>query len=99
MRATTPDEITACWAALIALVQDVHQPQYMLTGQQWAAAERVLASLPEKSCNVEEQILTAALTIMIHDLDVPPYTDTEWAAAQHHLNHYTQLVEALPASN
>lgn len=42
---TDQDEIVAVWAALCAMVEDVHAPQDNLTEAQWAAAERLHARL------------------------------------------------------
>lgn len=39
------DERHACWAALVAMVDDVHSPQDNLSEVQWAAAERALVAL------------------------------------------------------
>lgn len=39
------DEKVALWAALVAMLDDVHQPQDNLTEAQWAAAELLLVKL------------------------------------------------------
>lgn len=41
----TTDEKTALWAALWAMVHDVHAPQDRLTPAQWLAAEQLLVQL------------------------------------------------------
>jgi hypothetical protein len=40
-------ELIAVWAALYAMVEDVHAPQDNLTEAQWAAADRLLKQLTE----------------------------------------------------
>lgn len=87
------DEAVACWAALVAFVEDVHQPQYQLTETQWAAAERLVDSYAGPSC-LEDKILFDALAVMVHDLPVLKYSDEDWAVAERMLTEYTALVEA-----
>lgn len=39
----TKDELVAVWAALVALVEDIHAPQDQLSEQEWSSAEDLLA--------------------------------------------------------
>lgn len=41
----TPKDIYVLWAAMVAMVQDIHSPQDNLTEQQWERAERLLQEL------------------------------------------------------
>lgn len=37
------DELRAVWAALVAMVQDIHAPQDLLSEDEWQAGEDLLA--------------------------------------------------------
>lgn len=41
------DEVEVLWAALIAMVDDVHAPQDQLTDEHWIVAERLRHRLNE----------------------------------------------------
>ncbi len=86
------DELIACWAALVAFVEDVHQPQYQLTEAQWKAAER-LVNTYQGPARLEEKILYDALAVMVHDIPLLRYSDEEWAVADRMLTEYTAKVE------
>lgn len=87
------DEITACWAALVAFVEDVHAPQDQLTEAQWKAAQ-LLVDAYQGPTRLEDKILFDALATMVEDLPVLKYSDEDWAVAERMLTEYTALVEA-----
>lgn len=90
------DELIACWAALVALVDDIHAPQDNLTEAQWQAAERILDAFPPDPATVEDHMLQQALMVMVHDLDIIDYSVEQWAVAERMREEYTAKVEALP---
>jgi hypothetical protein len=88
------DELLACWAAMVAFVEDVHAPQDQLSEAQWKAAERVLAAIPELAPTIEDHILAIALGVMLGEIDAPDLADDDWTVADRMLADYTQKVEA-----
>lgn len=88
------DEAIACWAALVAYVQDIHQPQDNLTEAQWKAAERLVNALPTMTGSVEDDILGNALWTMLGEIDPPDMPEDRWTVAERMLTEYTARVEA-----
>ncbi len=83
----------AVWAALVAFVEDVHQPQYNLTEAHWDAVEQHIAAIPNTARSQEEHIVAIALAVMLDELDPPDLPEEEWQIAQALLDHYTRAVE------
>lgn len=85
----------ACWAALVALVEDIHAPQYNLTEAQWNAAAQIFQAIPQPTSSLEDRILFIALAIMHDMMDAPPMSETEWNFASKMLIEYTAYIEAM----
>lgn len=89
------DELIACWAALVAYVDDIHQPQYNLTKPQWTAAQRLLGALNVSADLAgEDLVLFNALATMLDELDAPDMDDEAWQLAERMRTEYTAKVEA-----
>lgn len=88
------DEAVACWAALVAFVEDVHAPQDQLTEAQWQAAERLQAAIAFPEPSIEDKVLNVALLVMLGKVDAPDLPEDEWAVAERMLTEYTALVKA-----
>ncbi len=88
------DELVACWAALVAYVEDVHAPWDNLTKGQWDAADRLIKVLNRAEQSVEDYILFAALASSIGLVDPPDLSSEDWATAARMLVEYTAKVEA-----
>jgi hypothetical protein len=93
IKTLTRDETVACWAAMVALVEDVHAPQDQLTEVQWQAAEQVAAAIPWPAANAADRVLAIALMVMAGDIDPPDMPDEDWAAAERLLARLTAAVE------
>lgn len=93
LAAQPSDELTACWAAFVAFVQDVHAPQDQLTERQWQAADRLAAAIPYPAATDEDRILALALAVMRGELDAPGLSDADWATAERMLTEYAGHVE------
>lgn len=91
--ALVAEAVVACWAALVAFVRDVHQPQYNLTEQQWTSAQRVKDSIPYPAPTTEDEILAVALCVMFDEVDPPDLDQDKWQAAERLLAGYTELVK------
>lgn len=90
------DELVACWAALVAYVDDIHAPQDNLTTEQWAAAERLTNVLNSRSGELvgQDAVLFAALGSMLGQFDPPDLDEGQWALAEQMLAEYTTKAEA-----
>lgn len=87
-------ELLARWAALVAYVEDVHQPQDNLDEESWAAAERTLSAMSERHHLVgDDRILFNALGSMLDQFDPPDMDEAGWVAAETLLAAYTQALE------
>ena len=96
MPATTTrsiDELKACWAALAAFVQNIHQSQYQLTTKQWQAAERIADAIPYPAPTAEDRILAIALAVMFDEIDAGDLSESEWETAERMLAEYTAHME------
>ncbi len=89
---TSGDDAHTIWAALVAMIQDVHAPQYTLTDAQWQAAERMVDNYAGPA-SAEEKIVFDALVMMVHDLPILAYDDVEQATANALLDFYTRTME------
>lgn len=87
------DETVACWAAMVAFVEDVHAPQYNLNEQQWQAAERVAGAIPDPPPSAEDRMLATALAVMTDEIDTPDLPDEDWAVADRLLADLTAALE------
>jgi hypothetical protein len=54
---TAPSKDRILWAALHAMVNDIHSPQDNLTGEEWAEAEWMLRELDVKIHNLSRETL------------------------------------------
>lgn len=89
----TSDEAHAVWAALVALVLDVHAPQYNLGEAHWSAAEVLFNRLPQPGVTVEDRIVVMALAVMQDLIDAPNISSSDWLVAERMLAEYTSYVE------
>ncbi len=89
------DELVACWAALVAYVDDVHAPQDQLTESQWKAADRLTSVLNHRGPDLqgEDYILFCALGSMLGLFDPPDLPDDDWATAERMRDEYAAKVE------
>lgn len=88
------DELAACWAALVAFVEDVHAPQDQLTEAQWRAAEQEFGELGDLiQLGDRDQVMFNALGTMLDAFDVPDMEPAAWALAEQMLAEYTAKVE------
>lgn len=87
------DELTACWAALVAFVQDIHAPQDQLTEAQWKAAERLADAIPYHQRTPEDHVLSVALLTMLGEIDAPDLSEQQWTIADRMLAEYAQKVD------
>lgn len=89
----TSNEAHAVWAALVALVLDVHAPQYNLGEAHWNAAEALFNRLPRSGGTVEDRIVMIALAVMQDLIDAPDASESDWLVAERMLAEYTNYVE------
>lgn len=95
----TPDETSACWAALVALVDDVHAPQDQLTLEQWSAAETLCAQLDRQATlEGDGRILFVALAVMLDLIDCPDMPEPWWTNAEQLRDRYDQLAHQTAAA-
>ncbi len=89
------DEQVACWAALVAYVQDVHAPWDNLTEAQWVAADRLTNALNQEGAALdgEQYILFCALASSLGLIDSPDLDEDGWATAERMLAEYAAKVD------
>jgi hypothetical protein len=92
-------EVRACWAALVAYVEDVHAPQDQLSEKEWKAAEVLVRAIPDPAATVEDEILANALLTMLGEIDAPDMPEDRWLIADRMLAEYTALVETPEAQS
>lgn len=89
------DTVRACWAALVAYVEDVHSPQDQLTEAQWRAAEQEFGELGDLTqLGDRDQVMFNALGTMLEAFDAPDMNAEVWVCAEQLLVEYTAKVEA-----
>ncbi len=89
------DELVACWAALVALVDDIHAPQDNLTEAQWQSVDPIFTYLNHRSdLDGDDYLLFVALAVMFGNVDPPDFDDAQWARLEQMRDEYTAKVEA-----
>lgn len=91
------DSAYVAWAALLAVVEDIHQPQYNLSDERWRLAEQMFDALPvdvlDPTAAAEEAVLGLVLGAMLDEFDFPGFTDQQAVVAEEILRRCTELVD------